>query len=200
MGRISAVKRASGSHSRPLRALGLHLDSGMGWGAPPPRDGQWRWRDLQSRSSALPSSPLSNRERPQRSPATFPNRSGFGEMHPSRSREPSAACTSLPQSVRGQVHHRRCWLSLEACARDCCPLSPLQVSPGRVDSPRVPRWWRHQPASSQYLAFREPAPRVAASVLGAEIRCHRRRPPPHCDPNPPALVLSVATGGKISLS
>lgn len=33
------------------------------------------------------------------------------------------------------------------------PLSPLQVSPGRLQNPCVPRWWRHQPEGTQCLAF-----------------------------------------------
>lgn len=204
VGRISAVKRALGSQSCPLLRSGSHLGSGMGWGAPPPRDGHWRWRNLQSRSFPLPSSSLGARERPQRTPATSPNRSCFGKTHPSRSREPCATCTSLPQSVPWQAHHRRCWLALEACARDCCPPSPLQVSPGRVPSPRVPRWWRHQPASSWYLAFPKRAPRVASRCLCA--RSGDSVPSPLATaplrPQPPALVLSVAYwagGGGISL-
>lgn len=43
---------------------------------------------------------------------------------------------------------------------------------------------------------------VAASVLGAEIRCHRRWPPPHCDPNPQPWCCQWPTGrggGGISL-
>lgn len=168
VGRISAVKRALGSQSCPLLRSGSPFGQWNGVGRTAAGDGHWRWRNLQSHSSPLPSSPLGAGERPQRTPATSPNRSGFGKTHPSRSREPCAACTLLPQSVPWQAHHRRCWLALEACARDCWPPSPLQVSPGRVQTPRIPRWWQHQPASSGFLAFPKRAPRVAASVLRAD--------------------------------
>lgn len=40
----------------------------MELGAPPPRDGHWRWRKLQLRSSPLPSSPLGGPEDPRNLP------------------------------------------------------------------------------------------------------------------------------------
>lgn len=70
----------------------------MGWGIPPPRARHRHWRDLKSRSSPLPSSPLSARERPQRTPATSPLRAGYGKRRPSRSRESCAARPLPPQS------------------------------------------------------------------------------------------------------
>lgn len=202
MGRISAVKRELGSRSCPLRALGPQLDSGMGWGAPPPRDGQWRWRELQSRSSALPSSPLGNRERPQRTPTTFPNPSGFGKTHPFW--EPGADCglhfASRVSPLAGPPP-----TVLAVPGSLCSGSLPLTSPAGQPGTRGEPARSEVVAASASelavpclYLACR--APRVAACVLRAEIGCHRRWPPPHCDPSPPALVLSVAHWGQISLS
>ena len=78
------------------------------------------------------------------------------------------------------------------------PVSSLQVSPGRVQSPYVPRWWRHQPAGTQCLAFPERTPRAAASVPRAEILCPSRRPPPYCDSSPEPLRRQRPTGGKLA--
>lgn len=131
-------------HSRPLLHSVCPFGPWNGVGCTLAADGQWRLRDLKSRSSPLPSSPLSARRRPTpEDSCNLPNRDRLWEDAPLA--EQGALCGSrFTSSVPWQTRWW-CWLSPGACtlpcrsARDGCRAHAFQGGDGGHLVPCLPR-------------------------------------------------------------
>lgn len=134
-------KEAFGIQSRTLLRSGSPFGQGNGVGRTSAAGGRWRWRDLKSRSSLLPSSPLPARESPTpEDSCNLPTPDQLWEDSPLAERGAlCGSCFAFP--VPWQARHWRCWLS-RGLRSEALPLDFPVGQPGM----------RAEPAHSKVVA------------------------------------------------
>lgn len=125
MGRLTGGKDGAGNQSRPLLRAGSPFGQWNGVGHTSAAGEQWRWRDLKSRSSLLPSSPLSAHERPIPEDSHNLSKSGpaMGRRTPRGAGSLVRLALRLPSPLAGLP--RVVPAVPGACSQELCPSSPL---------------------------------------------------------------------------